>query len=89
MNDMPDRGTGGMQEDRTGRGLILAATILAGLFILVGLVVFFGAMGSSEDVVGDDVWLRLSYVGQGAIPYIIAGGVLWLLAEYKSNNPTP
>jgi len=89
MTDMPRMNREQPQEDRAGKGLVLAATILAALFMLFGLVVFFGAIGSSEDVVGDDVWLRLSYVGQGAVPYFIAGGVLWLLAEYKSNNPTP
>lgn len=90
MNDMSgmDRGSK-PTEDRTGNLLVLAATILAGLFIVLGLIVFFGSWSSASEAVGDDVWLQLNFVGQGALPYFIAGGLFWLLAEYKTNNPTP
>ncbi|HSM02920.1 MAG TPA: hypothetical protein VK960_10855 [Acidimicrobiia bacterium] len=77
------------KEDRFGNWLVLFATIVAGLFTVMGFIVFFGAWSSAEELVGDDVWAQLSYVGEGAIPYLIAGGVFWLLAEYKTNNPTP
>ncbi|MDP2624297.1 MAG: hypothetical protein Q8Q29_10930 [Actinomycetota bacterium] len=66
------------------KGLVLLATILAGLFLLLGFIVFIGAWSSAKDAVGDDVWVQLAFVGQGAVPYFIAGGLFWLLAEYKT-----
>ena len=89
MTEMSRPQPGGQKEDRYGNWLVLFATIVAGLFTVIGFIVFFGAWSSAGDVVGDDVWAQLAYVGQGAVPYIITGGVFWLLAEYKTNNPTP
>ena len=88
MTEMSRPG-GGQQEDRYGNWLVLFATIVAGLFTVIGFIVFFGAWSSAGDAVGDDVWTQLAYVGGGAVPYILTGGVFWLLAEYKTNNPTP
>ena len=51
--------------------------------MLLGFLVFFGGWGSMTDTT-DDAWLQLLAVGQGALPYFIAGGVFWLLAEYRS-----
>ena len=89
MTDMSGSSGGQMKEDRAGNWLVLFATIVAGLFTLLGFIVFFGSWSSASDVVGDDAWVQLSYVGQGALPYLIVGGLFWLLAEYKTNNPTP
>lgn len=89
MTEMSRPGSGRQQEDRWGNWLVLFATIVAGLFILVGFIVFFGSLGTASDVVGDDVWVQLNYVGGGALPYLLVGGLFWLLAEYKTNNPTP
>ncbi|MEE9297836.1 MAG: hypothetical protein V3V29_02215 [Acidimicrobiia bacterium] len=69
--------------DKVPKGLVLLATILGGVFLLLGFVVFFGGWSSVADTT-DDVWLQLLLVGQGALPYFIAGGVFWLLAEYKT-----
>lgn len=90
MSDMSGMNRGNQPtEDRVGKVLVIAATVLAALFMLLGLIVFFGSWSSAKEVVGDDVWVQLNFVGQGALPYFIGGGVLWLLAEYKTNNPTP
>jgi hypothetical protein len=66
------------------KGLVLFATILAGLFLLLGFVAFIGSWSSAEEAVGDDIWIQMSFVGQGSMPYFIAGGLFWLLAEYKT-----
>jgi hypothetical protein len=88
MTEMSRPQTGSVTEDRFGKGLVLFATIVAALFTVIGFVVFVGSWSTAGDVVGDDVWTQLNYVGGGAIPYIIAGGVFWLLAEYKTSHPT-
>ena len=80
----PDRGAATSTADaRVSMGISVFATALAGIFILLGFAVFFGGWGSMADTT-DDVWLQLLAVGQGALPYFIAGGVFWLLAEYRS-----
>lgn len=71
-------------EKKVPKGLVLVATILAGLFVLLGFISFFATWGSAADAVGDDIWLQMNLVGQGSMPYFIAGGVFWLLAEYKT-----
>ncbi len=86
MTDSPgfDRPTAASAAlDKVPKGLILLATILGGVFLLLGFIVFFGGW-SSMGTETDDVWLQLLAVGQGALPYFIAGGVFWLLAEYKT-----
>ena len=70
-------------EKQLPRALVLFATILGGLFILLGFVVFFAGWNSLAEET-DDAWLQLLTVGQGALPYFIAGGIFWLLAEYKT-----
>ncbi len=70
-------------DDRFARGFILFSTVLAGLFLLLGFILFFGGWSSVGDTT-DDVFLQLLAVGQGAMPYFIASGVFWLLAEYKT-----
>ncbi len=80
----PDRSSAASAAlDKVPKGLVLLATILGGLFLLLGFVVFFGGWSSVADT-QDDVWLQLLAVGQGALPYFIAAGVFWLLAEYKT-----
>ncbi len=65
------------------KGFILFFTVLAALFLLFGFILFFGGWGSVGDTT-DDVFLQLLAVGPGAMPYFIASGVFWLLAEYKA-----
>ena len=65
------------------KGLVLAATILAGFFMLVGFFAFIGGWSSVTDST-DDLGLQLLAVGQGAMPFFIASGLFWLLAEYKT-----
>ena len=80
----PDRGAAtSTAEAIVSKGLSVFATVLAGIFVILGFVVFFGGWSYMADTT-DDVWLQLLAVGQGALPYFIAGGVFWLLAEYKS-----
>jgi hypothetical protein len=70
-------------DPRIPKGFVLVFTVLAGLFLLLGFVVFFGGWSSLTDTT-DDVYLQLLAVGQGSMPYFIASGVFWLLAEYKT-----
>ncbi len=65
------------------KGFILFSTILAGLFLFLGFIIFFGGWSSIGETT-DDVFLQLLAVGQGAMPYFIASGVFFLLAEYKT-----
>jgi hypothetical protein len=74
----------GFTEKGLPKGLVLFATILAALFTTLGFITFISSWGSAADAVGDDVWLQMHFVGQGALPYLIAGGVFWLVAEYKT-----
>ncbi len=66
------------------KGFILFSTVLAGLFLLLGFIVFFGGWSSMGGTTDDEVFLQLLDVGQGAMPYFIASGVFFLLAEYKT-----
>ncbi len=68
---------------RFAKGFILFSTVLAGLFLLLGFILFFGGWSSIGDIT-DDGFLQLLAVGEGAMPYFIASGVFWLLAEYKA-----
>ena len=80
----PDRGSFAAATDARLPGiLVMFATVMAGLFMLLGFIVFFGGWGSASDLT-DDAWLQLMEVGKGALPYFIAGGVFWLIAEYKT-----
>jgi len=80
----PDRGAATSTADaRVFMGISVLATALAGIFMFLGFVVFFGGWSSMADTT-DDAWLVLLAVGQGALPYFIAGGVFWLLVEYRS-----
>ncbi len=79
----PERTAASAVVSRLPKGLELFATILGGLFILLGFIVFFGGWSSLGDET-DDVFLQLLAVGQGAGPYFVAGGIFWLLAEYKT-----
>jgi hypothetical protein len=69
------------------KGLVLFATLMAGIFILLGFIVFFGGWSAAADQNPDEVWLQLMSVGSGAMPYFVAGAVFWLLAEYKTAHP--
>jgi len=73
----------GFNDVRIPKGFVLFSTVLAGLFLLLGFIVFFGGWSSLGDST-DDVFLQLMAVGQGAMPYFVASGVFWLLAEYKT-----
>jgi len=80
----PDRSTAASTvQSIVPRIVVGFAMVLAVLFLLLGFMVFFGSWGSVADTT-DAVWLQLLTLGQGALPYFIASGVFWLLAEYKT-----
>jgi hypothetical protein len=68
---------------RLQKGMVLVATILGSIFVLLGFIVFFGGWSTASDLT-DDAFEQLLIVGQGAMPYFIAGGIFWFLAEYKT-----
>ncbi len=75
--------SGSATDDRLQRGLVLVSTILGSVFVLLGFVAFFGGWATAADVT-EDGFQQLLVVGQGAMPYFIAGGVFWFFAEYKT-----
>ena len=80
----PDRSTAASTAlARVPKILVGFAMVLAVVFMFFGFVAFFNGWAAVADTT-DDVALQLLAVGQGALPYFIASGIFWLLAEYKT-----